>query len=71
MEFLCTAASEPSGEGGARNNKRLKPKKKKGALSITVGGVPSGPRTLLGCQSAKPKHLKGNPRKLFYFCFAC
>jgi len=29
MEFLCTAASEPSGEGGARNNKRLKPKKKK------------------------------------------
>ena len=27
MEFLCTAASEPSGEGGARNNKRLKPKK--------------------------------------------
>ena len=25
----------------------------------TVGGVPSGPRKLLGCQSAKPKHLKG------------
>ena len=24
-----------------------------------MGGVPSGPRTLLGCQSAKPKHLKG------------
>ena len=41
------------------------------AVSITLGGVRSGPRTLLGCQSAKPKHLKGNPRKLFYFCFAC
>ena len=25
----------------------------------TVGGVPNRPRKLLGCQSAKPKHLKG------------
>ena len=49
----------------------------------TVGGVPSGPRTLLGCQSAKPKHLKGpqknflglgqapSPRNLFFLPFIC
>ena len=27
--------------------------------TYSLGGVPSGPRTLLGFQSAKPKHLKG------------
>ena len=34
----------------------------KWAVNITVGGVPSGPRTPLGCQSAKPKHLKVKKR---------
>ena len=31
------------------------------------GGVPSGPRTLLGCQSTKPKHLKGKKKKFLGF----
>ena len=28
-----------------------------------MGGVPSGPGTLLVCQSAMPKHLKGKKNK--------
>ena len=28
-----------------------------------MGGVPSGPGTLLVCQSAMPKHLKGKTNK--------
>ena len=28
-----------------------------------MGGVPSGPGTLLGCQSAMPKHLEGKTNK--------